>query len=63
MHPPLPGDKAAGFTGLVVGVVAIFIILFTIVELTNKKFERREGHRPAAAHGAPAGAAPAPAAR
>ena len=52
MHPPLPGDKAAGFTGLVVGVLSIFIIVFTIVELTNKKFERSERH--AAVHGAPA---------
>ena len=52
MHPPLPGDKAAGFIGLAAGAAAIFIILFTIVELTNKKFERREAH--GAAHGAPA---------
>jgi hypothetical protein len=57
MHPPLPGDKAAGFTALVAGAVAIFLILFGIVELTNKKFERREHHR--AAHGAPAAPAPA----
>ena len=39
-------DKAAGLTGLIVGAIAIFAILITVIELTNKKFE---GHTATAA--------------
>ncbi|HEY7896133.1 MAG TPA: hypothetical protein VIC24_14625 [Gemmatimonadaceae bacterium] len=38
MAPPLPGDKKAGFTGLVVGVIVIFCIMFSIVLLTNRHY-------------------------
>jgi hypothetical protein len=31
-------DKGAAFTGLIVTAIAIFIICFTIVKLTNAKF-------------------------
>ncbi len=59
MHPPLPGDKPAGFIGLVAGALSIFVVIYTIVLLTNKKFE---GHRAAGAqHSPPAAGAPAPA--
>ena len=58
MHPPLPGDKPAGFIGLAAGAVSIFVIVYAIVLLTNKKFE---GHRAAGAQHSPAPAATAPA--
>ncbi|MFN2567792.1 MAG: hypothetical protein ABR499_22590 [Gemmatimonadaceae bacterium] len=60
MHPPLPGDKSAGFIGLIAGAVSIFIVVYAIVLLTNRKFEshgRAAAHPPAA--GAPATGAPA----
>ena len=43
-------DKRAAFTGLIVTAVALFIIAFTIVKLTNAKFASHEaGGAPAAA--------------
>ena len=41
-HHDHKADARAAFTGLLVGAIVLFAILFTIVELTNKKFE---GHR------------------
>jgi len=38
MAPPLPGDKKAGFTGLIVGAIVLFCIMFTIVQLTNRHY-------------------------
>ncbi len=49
MAAPLPGDKSAGFMGLVIGGIVVFLIAWGIVHLTNKKYE---GHK---AEGAPAG--------
>lgn len=37
-----PEDRKAAFTGLIVGAVALFIIGFTIVQLTNRKFAGHE---------------------
>lgn len=65
-------DLGAALTGLIVGAVALFIIVFTIVKLTNASFAD-EAHAagsattttttPAAATGSPTAApAPAPAA-
>jgi hypothetical protein len=51
MSAPLHGDKSAGFTGLILGAIAIFVILFGIVRLTNAKYEREEGAKPAAETG------------
>ncbi len=48
MSAPKPGDKPAGYLGLIVGAVVIFTILFSIVKMTNAKFARAEGARPAA---------------
>ena len=31
-------DKSAGFTGLILGAIAIFVILFAIVRLTNAHY-------------------------
>ena len=38
MSAPQPGDKSAGFTGLILGAIAIFIVLFAIVRMTNAKY-------------------------
>jgi hypothetical protein len=55
MSAPHPGDKSAAFTGLILGAIAIFVICFATVRLTNAKYA---GHS-AAAEGAaaPAGGA------
>lgn len=31
-------DKSAGFTGLILGAIAIFVILFSIVRITNASY-------------------------
>lgn len=41
-----PEDQRAAFTGLIVGAVALAVICFTIVTLTNAKYGSHE--RPAA---------------
>jgi hypothetical protein len=38
-------DKGAAFVGLVVTAAALFAICFTIVRLTNSKFDRHEATR------------------
>ena len=53
---PQPGDKSAGFSGLILGAIALFVIMFGIVRWTNTQFA---GHGEAAAPGAAAPAAPA----
>jgi hypothetical protein len=51
MSAPQPGDKSAGFTGLILGSIAIFVIVFSIVRLTNAKYnnEHEGANKPAAA--------------
>ena len=41
-----PEDRGAAFTGLIVGAVALAIIIFGIVKLTNAKYASHE--KPAA---------------
>ena len=41
-------DKSAGFTGLILGAIAIFVILFAIVRITNAHYAS-EAKEPAAA--------------
>jgi len=41
-----PEDRSAAFTGLIVGLVALLVICFTIVRLTDLKFGAHE--KPAA---------------
>jgi hypothetical protein len=60
MSAPQPGDKSAGFIGLILGSIAIFVIVFAIVRLTNAKYAGHEGGE--AAHAPAAATAPAPAA-
>ena len=50
MSAPQPGDKSAGFTGLILGAIAIFVLVFAIVRMTNAKYAGHgEGAEPAAA--------------
>lgn len=48
MSAPLPQDKAAGFTGLIVGALILLVALYSIVHLTNLHYAKAEGARPAA---------------
>jgi hypothetical protein len=48
MSSPEPGDKSAGFTGMILGAIAIFLVLFAIVRLTNAKYEGEHAGAPAA---------------
>lgn len=45
-----PGDKSAAFKGLIVTVVLLFVMAFTIVQLTNMKFASHGAEAPAAQH-------------
>lgn len=49
MTAPQPGDKSAGFTGLILGAIAIFIVLFAIVRMTNAKYAGEHAETPPAA--------------
>jgi hypothetical protein len=49
MAAPLPGDKKAGFMGLIIGGIAVFLIAWGIVHLTNRKYAGEKGETPAAA--------------
>ena len=40
------GDKRAAFVGMIVTTALLFIMVFTIVKLTNAKFDK--AHPPAA---------------
>jgi hypothetical protein len=51
---PQPGDKSAAFTGLILGSIAIFVLVFAIVRITNAKYSGEHAETPAAATGAPA---------
>jgi hypothetical protein len=62
MSAPMEGDKSAGFSGLILGGIAIFVIVFAIVRLTNAKYAAEQHEGAAAAHEAPAAAPAAPAA-
>ena len=50
MSAPHEGDKSAAFTGLILGAIAIFVIVFSIVRMTNAHYadEAKDG-TPAAA--------------
>jgi hypothetical protein len=49
MSAPQPGDKSAGFTGLILGSIAIFVIVFAIVRITNARYSGEQAETPAAA--------------
>ena len=48
MSAPQQSDKSAGFTGLILGGIAIFVILFSIVRMTNAHYEGEKAEGPAA---------------
>ena len=35
---PQPGDKSAGFAGLILGSIVLFVVMFGIVRMTNAKY-------------------------
>lgn len=55
MSAPHSGDKSAGFTGLILGSIGLFVMVFAVVKVTNAKFAGHAAAPPAAT--APAGAA------
>ena len=44
---PVPNDRKAAFTGLILGAVAVFIILYGTVMVTNASFHAEEGAKAA----------------
>ena len=42
MSAPQQTDKSAGFTGLILGAIAIFVIMFGIVRLTNAHYNHEK---------------------
>jgi hypothetical protein len=42
---PQPGDKSAGFSGLILGAIVLFVVLFGIVRMTNAKYAGSMGRR------------------
>ena len=38
MSAPQPGDKSAAFSGLILGSIALFVLLFGIVRMTNAMY-------------------------
>lgn len=51
-HHDHKADARAAFTGLIVGALALLVIMYGIVQLTNRKFAGHSATAPAA--GAPA---------
>jgi hypothetical protein len=47
-HSATESDRKAAYTGLIVGAVAVFIILFAVVKVTNNHFAGEEGEKAAA---------------
>ncbi len=45
-------DKSAGFTGLILGAIAIFVLMFGIVRLTNSHYNNEKAES-ATTHEAP----------
>jgi hypothetical protein len=53
MSAPQPGDKSAAFAGLILGSIALFVLVFAVVRVTNAAYS---------GHSAPAPGVAAPAA-
>ena len=60
MSHPHEGDKSAAFSGLILGAIGIFVLVFAIVRFTNAMYANK-AHEGGAegAHAAPAATAPA----
>ena len=48
MSHPLPGDKPAGYLGLIIGAVVLFALIFGIVKMTNARYTNEHGEKSAA---------------
>lgn len=48
-HAAPPNDRKAAYTGLIVGAVLVFAILFGVVKATNAQFAAEHGEHGAAA--------------
>ena len=46
-------DRSAGFTGLILGAIVIFVLMFAIVRLTNAHYEGEKAEAAARAPEAP----------
>lgn len=44
MSAPKAGDKPAGYLGLIIGAVVVFVILFGIVKMTNSMYAHEGPH-------------------
>ena len=49
MSAPQQTDRSAGFTGLILGAIAIFVLMFAIVRLTNAHYEGEKAEAGSAA--------------
>lgn len=45
---PHMSDRKAAYTGLILGLLALALVLSTIVYLTNRHYAGKEGAKPAA---------------
>ena len=43
-------DTRAAYKGLIIGFIAVFVVVFTIITLTNRKFESHETPAAAESH-------------
>ena len=48
MSAPQEGDKSAGFSGLILGAIALFVLIFGIVKMTNASYAGEQGEKAAA---------------
>lgn len=46
-YPPQGPDTSPAFVGLVLAVISVFVILFSIVMITNHHYEQKEAAAPA----------------
>lgn len=44
-HVAAPNDRKAAYTGLIVGAVLVFAILYGVVKLTNAQFAAEHGEK------------------
>ncbi len=47
-HAAPPSDRKAAYTGLIVGAVLVFLILYGVVKVTNARFAAEHGEHGAA---------------